>query len=151
VISFFIFLKRQDWLWLSRAAETYSFLDYYNKVLCMEGLPYCYNCINITGKIHFKITFFIFLRIHPSQIFFNWMTYSNYHACSWHLFFVFGKSQVRDPPVLEGPYDILHISTKIFELLFNKAQLSLPSVQLLICITQSFRSRTHTLIKGRLV
>jgi len=83
------------------------------------------------------------------------MTYSKHQACSWHLFFVFGKSQVRNSPgdytVLEGLCDILHISTKIIELLLNKTRLSLPSAQLLIYITQSFRSLTHTLIKGRLV
>jgi len=95
----------------------------------MEVLSYSYNCINITGKINIKITFFIFLQIHPSQTFCNSMTYSKYQACSWHLFFAFGKSQVRnslgDYTVLEGLYDILHISTKILELLLNKARLSL--------------------------
>jgi len=28
--------------WLSSAAESCSFLDYYNKVLCMDGLSYFY-------------------------------------------------------------------------------------------------------------
>ena len=153
--SFLIFLKREAWWRLSRAAETCRFWDYYNKVLCMEGLSYCYSCINITGKIHIKITFFIFLQIHPSQTFCNSMTYSKYQAWSWHLFFVLGKSQVRNSPgyytVLEGLYDILHICTTILELLLNKARLSFPSVQLPIYITQSFQSLTHTLIKGRLV
>jgi hypothetical protein len=83
------------------------------------------------------------------------MTYSKYQACSWHLFFVIGKSQVRNSPgdytVLEGLYDILHISTKILELVLNKARLSLLSVQLFIYITQSFRSLKHALIKGKLV
>ena len=76
------------------------------------------------------------------------MTYSKYQACSWHLFFVVGKSQVRNSPedytVLEVLYDILYISTKILELPLNKARLSLASVQLLIYITQSFLSLTHT-------
>jgi hypothetical protein len=27
---------------MSRAAETYSFLNYYNKALCVDDLSYCY-------------------------------------------------------------------------------------------------------------
>jgi len=38
----FIFLKLEALLWLSRAVEICSFLDYYNKVLYMVGLSYCY-------------------------------------------------------------------------------------------------------------
>jgi hypothetical protein len=33
--------KREAWLWLSRTAETCKFLDYYIKVLCMDGLLHC--------------------------------------------------------------------------------------------------------------
>jgi len=42
MISLFIFMKSEAWLWLSRAAETCSILDYYNKVLRTDGLSYCY-------------------------------------------------------------------------------------------------------------
>jgi len=38
IYFFFIFLKLGALLWLSCAAGTCSFLDYYNKVLCLDGL-----------------------------------------------------------------------------------------------------------------
>ena len=39
---FFISVKREGRRWLSRAGETCSILVYYNTVLCMDGLSYCY-------------------------------------------------------------------------------------------------------------
>jgi len=92
VISFFPFLKPEAWWRLSRGAETCSFWDYYNKVLCMEPLSYCHICINVTGKTHITITFFHFPPNSSFKDFCNSMTYSKYQACSWDLFFVFGKS-----------------------------------------------------------
>jgi len=42
IISLFIFMKSEAWLWLSRAVETCSGLDCCNKVLRTDGLSYCY-------------------------------------------------------------------------------------------------------------
>jgi len=36
---------------MSASAETYSFLDYYNKALCMDALSYCYKPKTDSRKI----------------------------------------------------------------------------------------------------
>ena len=46
MISLFIFMKSEAWLWLYRAAETCSGLDYCNRVLRTDGLSYCYELRN---------------------------------------------------------------------------------------------------------
>jgi hypothetical protein len=38
---FFLFPNLEAWWWLPRAAETYSFLDYYKKAFCTDDLSYC--------------------------------------------------------------------------------------------------------------
>jgi hypothetical protein len=56
---FFIFVRREARCLASLPDETLSFLDYYNKVLCMDVPSYCYRlCIVKTDKIYiiFKIT-----------------------------------------------------------------------------------------------
>jgi hypothetical protein len=61
MVSFFIFLKRESWWWLFRTAETCSFLGYYNKVFCMDGLFYCLRPHLPSAFYHFPVQHLFYL------------------------------------------------------------------------------------------
>ena len=121
----------------------------------MEGFYCCSKCINIRGKIHFKITFFHFPPNSSLTEFFQLNDKFQVSGLQLALIFrirgVTGSKFARRLYCVRGPlWYFAHIHENS-ELLLKKARLSLPSVQLLVYITPSFRSLTHTLIKGRLV